>query len=135
MASSRRSVDLTFNVASYGEDADPDLEVVYRRAATFRRNRKKQNVTAKLLQENLDIYDEQGVAGIFTGFDDLRNKTLGGPPKHPDRMKLRKECCSGGPVGYLLESMHLNAATLDVKGVMRQHNQPDIDILECPKQD
>ena len=65
VASSRRSVDLTFNVASYGEDVDPDLEIVHRRAATFRRNRNKQNATAKLLQENSEICVSNRVPGTF----------------------------------------------------------------------
>ena len=131
----RRSVDLTFCVASYGEDIDPDLDIVYRRTAAYRRNVTKNNETARMMKENLEIYTKQGVAGTFDSYDNLKNKTLGGPPKDSRRMKLRSECCTVGPVGHLLESLHINAAELDLAGNVKQFTQADISIVGCPKQD
>ena len=55
VASIRRSVDLTFPVASHGDDVDPDVDIPYRRAVAFRRGENRKNHTSKLLQENLDI--------------------------------------------------------------------------------
>ena len=73
----KRSVDLPFSVASYGEDLEPDIEIVNRRASVFRRGINKNNETARLLQENLDIYSAQQVAGTFVKADELNRKTLG----------------------------------------------------------
>ena len=50
-------------------------------------------------------------------------------------MELRSQCKPHGPIGYLLETAHLNAATIDAKGVLRQEGQPPIDILGEAYQD
>ena len=54
----RRSLDLTFSLASYGDDLDPDVEIAYRRIATYRRNATKDNETAKLMRENMKMYND-----------------------------------------------------------------------------
>ena len=51
VSSVKRSVDLTFSVATCGDDLDPDLEIPYRRAAMSRRNMNKDNLRSKLLQK------------------------------------------------------------------------------------
>ena len=54
MNTSRGSVDLTFSVASYGDDSDLDLEMTYRRAAAYRRNVAKANeISKRILPEHV----------------------------------------------------------------------------------
>ena len=47
---------------------------------------------------------------------------------------MRKQCSPKGPVGYLLETLYLNAAVMDMKGTIRQYNQPALDVLKAPYQ-
>lgn len=53
-------------------------------------------------------------------------KDMGGDLATRVRSKMRKECYALGPVGFLLESMHLQAAAMDDQYTMRQANQPVI---------
>ena len=50
-------------------------------------------------------------------------------------MKLRRECKVCGPICFLFESAHVNASALTQCGIIKQINQPDIDIINCPIQD
>ena len=96
----RRSLDLTFSLASYGDDLDPDVEIAYRRIAAYRRNATKDNETARLMRENVRFYNDRKAAGTHASTDDLSSKTLGGPPKSKQRMFLRRQCSVFGPVVY-----------------------------------
>ena len=40
-----------------------------------------------------------------------------------------------GPVGLLLETVHINGAVFDNESLIRQYNQPPINVLETPFQD
>ena len=50
-------------------------------------------------------------------------------------MALRRECRAYGPIGYMLESAHLQGAQIDGDGRLMQFNQPTIDIINEPYQD
>ena len=50
-------------------------------------------------------------------------------------MEQRRETGAVGPVGLLLETLHINASTLDDKGAIRQWNQATIDTLTMPYED
>ena len=50
-------------------------------------------------------------------------------------MRLRNESQPLGPVGFMLESAHLQGARIDEDGRFLQFNQPTIDILKDPYQD
>ena len=47
---------------------------------------------------------------------------------------MRREVKPQGPVGYLLESLHLQGAALDGNYAIRQWNQPPIGIIDAPFQ-
>ena len=50
------------------------------------------------------------------------------------RAKLRKWCKPMGPIGLLLESVHLQAASIDPQWRVCQYNQTPIHIVEGPAQ-
>ena len=45
-----------------------------------------------------------------------------------ERSRIRKQCNPGGAVGYLLETLHLNAASMDMGLNIWQYNHPPIRI-------
>ena len=47
---------------------------------------------------------------------------------------MRGECKPRGPVGFLLESIHLQAATMDETCRIRQWNQQSIELVNGPAQ-
>ena len=47
---------------------------------------------------------------------------------------MRRACKPRGPIGYLLESVHLQGAAMDKNFVVQQWNQPAIEILNVPYQ-
>ena len=53
---SQRSADLTFAVASYGPDLDPDVHIFSRRAVVFRRYITRNEEHAKNMKETFEAY-------------------------------------------------------------------------------
>ena len=47
---------------------------------------------------------------------------------------MRKQCDPKGPVGFLLETLHLNGSVLDINKTIRQYNQPPLNIEHAPHQ-
>ena len=64
-STTRRSVDLTYAMASYGKDVDPDVEIASRRAMTFRRMMHKQNDTSRKMKKVIAMYLEEGGSRHF----------------------------------------------------------------------
>ena len=133
---SRRSLELAFAVAaSEGWDPDPDVEAGCRRFTAFRRHATKDNETGRFARMNLEDYCNAKAKGTEGEDTPLDQKTLGGIPTSRSRMELRRQCDPHGPVGFMLETAHINAGKVDRKGVLRQHGQPPIDILGEAYQD
>ena len=59
---------------------------------------------------------------------------MGGDPATAGRARVRKQCKPQGPVGLLLESIHLQAAALDEEYRILQFNQQAIDVVKGPAQ-
>ena len=72
--------------------------------------------------------------GTIADEEELRLRMPAGDPTTKQRMEMRKQCKPKGPMGYLLESIYLQAASMNEKFVIKQHNQPDISIIETPYQ-
>ena len=64
----------------------------------------------------------------------LEAKKVAGGPATADRAEIRNQCSPKGPVGFLLESLHLQAATMDEGYKVQQHNQQRIDLVNGPVQ-
>ena len=88
----------------------------------------------KMAEEIMAGYRERGEPGCYTNDDDLATREVAGEPGNPRRSRLRKRCRPHGPIGFLLESMFLQAAAVDSTFQIRQWNQPDIAIKETPYQ-
>ena len=87
------------------------------------------------MKENLRRYIDRKEPGTQRGRDETSYKQPGGPPKSKQRMKLRREVIAKGPIGLLIETMHINGANLDEQFKIRQFNQPTLDIVKDPFQD
>ena len=66
--------------------------------------------------------------------DQLRNKELAGDPATAERAKVRNQCKPKGPTGFLLESIHMQAATLNENLTIQQWDQQDVEIIKGPTQ-
>ena len=49
--------------------------------------------------------------------------------RHKEDEVIRARCRAQGPVGHLLESLHMQAAAMDQKGMTLRHNQMPIDLF------
>ena len=113
----RRSLDLTFTTSSHGTDIDPEIEVYVRRVTSFKRAIVISDFNGKMIDTILGIYREKHEPGTMTdpssNLEALAQKHFAEEPGSSQRGKMRKQCNPKGPVGYLLETLHLNASVLD----------------------
>ena len=156
----QRSADLTFASCSGGPDLDPDIQILARRAIAFRRfftrradqqeqedisrghqllgDSKSKHVgwqgsvirNGKLARTIFRKYQERNEPGVFREEDDKKPKVDGGDPATKARSAIRRGCKPMGPIGLLLESIHLQAASLDPSWRIVQYNQQPIDLIE-----
>ena len=75
-------------------------------------------------------YQQLKEPGIHRAKDETCPKKDGGDPATPARSAIRKGCKPLGPIGLLLESVHLQAASIDQQWRVRQYNQQPIDIID-----
>ena len=79
-------------------------------------------------------YQARNQPGIHKARDDEQPEEVGGDPTMRQRAKLRKWCRPMGPIGLLLESVHLQSASIDSQWRYCQFNQTPIDIVDGPAQ-
>lgn len=121
-------------MASEGQDLDPEVEIVARRTIGLRRYYTKNERNKKKVAEFYEQYARNKEPGIDVGDEYLCNKTITGEPATPEGAKLRKLCNPQGPTGFLFESLHLQAATLNKSFEIKQWNQQEIAIRKAPCQ-
>ena len=125
----RRSIDLTFVMASIGTDLDPDVDVMTRRMTMLRRMMAKDPRTAEIMKDIYAKYREGNEPGCKADEETLRSKELGRHPTSKTRARLRKQCNPKGPVGLALESAHLQAASLDENFPIKQYGQAETQTM------
>lgn len=133
----RRSIDLTFATASYGGDLDPDIEVVVRRVVPIRRIHSKNEELAKLSLQILRECGLRGEPGVYDeelGHEGPADLVVAGPPGSSQRMLARRKCKPLGPVGFLLESAHLQAAAIGHDFTWYTYNQGGMPLIRMPYQ-
>ena len=86
----RRSVDLTFRVASAGADADPDVQVGVRRAMTYRRHGTKEREAAEIMKKRLEIYHTQKALGTYQGKRRTAEENIGRTPKASKQIETKE---------------------------------------------
>ena len=129
-----RAVDLTFAVTSEKGDLDPDVEICRRRVTALRRCYHGNDEDAAMIQEIYKKYQEKDEPATKHKKKDLMEKNLSGPPASKERAALRQQCRPHGPVGLLLETMHLQTAAVTSNFMIKNWNQPPIDIMQAPHQ-
>ena len=114
----------------------PDIEVVRRRVVGIRRALVVHEKAEKMIKDIFNYYVEQGHPGICRCYDDpnLKSKMPAGEPTSKIRAELRSQCKTRGPIGYMLESIHMQAAAMGVNYEVHQFNQPSINVMEVPYQ-
>lgn len=131
---SQRSADLTFAVASYGPDLDPDIHILSRGATAFRRYVTRNEENASKMKEIFEAYARKKEPGVYIREEQLEQQKLGGALVTVERAEARGECKPMGPCDYLLESIHLQEAPLTEKHVIRQRTQQVIELVDGPYQ-
>ena len=63
-----------------------------------------------MANEIMEAYKEKGEPGIFKDNEQLKMKTQGGEPMAHERAEKRRQCNPQGPIGYLLETAHIQAS-------------------------
>ena len=133
-STAQKATDLTFAAATRGTDVDPDVNVVCKRIKALRRSMAKDEEIKAMAHEIMEKYREMHEPGCYTTADELKEKPLAGAPCTPERARLKKQCRPQGPIGLLLESIHLQAATIDRDFNIHQWNQPAIQLTKAPFQ-
>ena len=87
-----------------------------------------------MAKEKYQTYDARKEPGTYQGEEHLRWKAQAGEPTAPARSRLRKQCNPHGAIGLLLETIHLQASSLDKKGSILEWNQPAISLKDTPYQ-
>jgi len=132
----RMPVDLTFNAASYGSDLDPDVQIFVRRAQAYRRAYTASEGNEKLIKGIMEMYEEEGNPAIIREGDleedGLKEKQIAGEPASKQRAWVRKHCKPRGPIGHLLESIHMQAASIDDEGTVWQNDRIPAQLLKPP---
>ena len=81
-----------------------------------------------MVDDVLRLYRAKGGPGTKVEEEDLKAKEVAAEPGSAERGNKRKECDPKGPIGLLLESLHLHAAALDMDYNLVKWNEPDIQI-------
>ena len=105
-----------------------------RRATLLRRVAGDSHADKQMAKEIYQMYEMQNEPGIYKDDISLSQKTQAGEPMSRERARLRKQCNPRGPIGFLLETAHLQASSIDCNFVIHQWNQPSISILDAPYQ-
>ena len=117
---SRKATDLTFAVGSRGRDVDPDVEIVCRRTLGIRRCMAKCEESRDMIKDIYKGYQKRNEPGIYKNEEDLKGRIIAGEPGTTNRARQRRRRRPHGPVGFLLESLFLQAAALSPDLVIMQ---------------
>lgn len=131
---SRRSMDLTHAVTAEKGDLDPYVEICKRRVTALRRCYHRNDEDAEMTKEIYSRYQEQEEPATKHTDEGLQSKDEFGPPASKERANLRRQRRPHGPVGLLMETAHLQAAGMADRLIVKQWNQPAVDILQAPHQ-
>ena len=88
----------------------------------------------EIIRDILRYYAAGGDPGIIKDGEDITRKEFAGEPMTAERSKVRSQCKPQGPVGHLLEAIHMQGACLDREMKIHQWGQPPIDIVGAPMQ-
>ena len=129
------SQDLAFALGSHGSDLDPLVESIALRASRFRHAVAVDQRAREDLQEIYELYAEkQQRGGIYTGQEELQRLRPAPMPGEPGRQQWRGDCDPCGPVGFLLEALHMAGAALTPQWKVVKDKHPPADILAGPVQ-
>ena len=64
----------------------------------------------------------------------MHRKKVAEEPGVSERTKMRRQCNPKGPIGYVLETVHLQGSAMDDGMRIHQHNQAPIDLLKAAYQ-
>ena len=98
-----------------------------KRAMSLRRAYYVSGKNKKLIADNFKMYRKAEEPAILRRNEEtdeqLAQKKVAEEPGVSDRTKMRRQCNPKGPIGYLLETVHLQASAMDDGMRIHQHNQ------------
>ena len=84
------------------------------------------------------MYEEEGNPATLRDGDlkddGLKAKQIAGEPASKQRAWVRRQCRPRGPVGHLLESIHMQAVSIDEEGTVWQNDQIPTQLLKAAYQ-
>ncbi len=130
---SRKDVDWTFTVASFGSDLDPVVQTLTRRCMALRRAIAKKPHMRGKYQGIYEAYRRCNSAATLQ--DDYTTSQLSNlkPAPHPtmDSRSIWKQGVKPrGPIGLLLQSIHYLGAALNATFEIVQYNEVPIHIFQ-----
>ena len=64
----------------------------------------------------------------------MRRKEIAGEPATQDRALIRRQCKPRGPIGHLLDTIHMQAASMDEESPIWQNDQIPVQLIKAPYQ-
>ena len=90
------------------------------------------------MRDIMRMYEEEGDPVILKegdlNEDGLKEKLIAGEQASKQRAWVRRQCKPRGPIGHLLESIHMRAAFIDDEGTVWQNDQMPVQLLKAPNQ-
>ena len=118
---------MTYDNCSNGTDLDPDIEVWVRRIKGLRRYIAKNPHGKAMYQRIPSLYTQKGAPAPRSSNVELVIKLIARQPGTIARARTRRQCRLLGPIGFLLESAHLQASALGHDMIVRRWGCADID--------
>ena len=131
----KRSTDLVFSIASYGTDVGPEVEVLHRRTMAARRATTRDETLEEMIKEIVHICRYKEEPGFYYyDQEDLAKQEPFTEPGADDRGKVKAQCDPKGPIGYLAQTLYLQAAALDEELVIGSARMAPIHLKQLPVQ-
>ena len=125
---------LVMTTSSYGDDLDPEGEILARRGTMLRRMLVKHPEMDHMVRTICGHYTEEQYKGTWHHNTDIAALTPAPPPGMALRHKWKPTQPPLGPIGLLLGSLHRAAACMDTNLCIHTHNEPTLDLLNVPWQ-
>ena len=114
------------------------MQIFIRRAQAYRRAYTASESNEAMIKDILELYEKEGNPAILKDggleHDGMKRKVIAGEPATKLKAEVRKQCKPKGPVGHLLETVHMQAAVMDKESTVWQNDKIPVQLIEAPYQ-
>ena len=125
---------MCFETHSYGSDLDPEVHSFAQRMVLFRRMWVKHPQYRTLMHDIYNHYNNIHAHGCFVNQEHLAGLKPAPPPAAKGRKLWSPRTTMYGPIGILLFSAHLVAASVSPDFVLHCHGEADLNLCHIPFQ-